>query len=567
LVTFNSSAALQSAYKDVSVTDNGLLNQIQGLAAPSGFTNWQDALEVTTANLASPVPDLVVFITDGNPTANNGGGSDDLSPAITAANTLKALGSNHPHITGVAVGEDIDTGNIAAITGAGAGLAGNPDVLTSSPDTITADLKALAVDLCGGTVTIHKQVRTGASTVDSTTSALVDGWDFAASGTGSPSGTTGDDGTGAVNLPFDVDHLGAHTITESAGLPGYVIESVTCNNVAATHTDTTFDLTVDQSTVSSCTVINKPSSLGTIGVNKITTHGAGGPFTVNVSGPNTNTDVSGSTIGKDSSTSIGEVGGLYPGVYTLDETGMPEGWAFAGVNCSNGSVEGDVATVTVGVGSEVACTYTNDLVPTNLTIVKSAEEGTNTGTDQPLDYTLTVDNAGPADAHVDATVVDMLPPGATLISVDPPAGVTCDSSALPKISCTVPASMLEVSDPVVEIGVSITAPNGSNVVTNKSLVTSTDDPAPCTVTSDDITCSTLTDNFSEVGNAVPEVAANTVTAPPAGPQVEAAQAQAAAALAFTGSNGTAPLVGMAALLLIAGGALVIASRKRKGLTS
>lgn len=564
LVTFNDSATLRSGYKDVSATDNGLNSLIDGLPAPSGFTNWQDALEKTSANFAGPVPDLVLFITDGNPTTHNGGGGDDLTPAITAANTLKAMGGNLPHITGVAVGQDIDQANIAAITGAGAGLAGDPDVLTSSPDTIVNDLKELAIDLCGGTVTIHKQVRTGAGTVDSTTPALVDGWNFAAAGDGAPSGTTGTDGTGAVTLAFDNDHLGANTITESAGLAGYAIESVSCNDAAVDHTGSTFAVAVDESTVTSCTVVNAPTALGSIGVSKITTHGAGGPFTVNVSGPNTNSDLSGSTPGQNSSTSLGAAEGLYPGTYTIDETAMPEGWAFAGVQCDSGSVEGDVVTVQLGVGQDVSCTYTNDLVPSNLTIVKTAEEGTNTGTVQPIDYTLTVDNAGPADAHADATVVDVLPAAATFVAVDPPAGVTCDTGALPQISCTVPASMLEVSDPAVEIGVSVTVANGSGTVTNQSLVTSTDDPAPCVVSNDGITCSTVTDNFSEVSNSVPDVAGTVVTAPVNGPptQVEAAQA----ALAFTGSNGIARLAGLAALLAAFGAAMLILSRKRKGLT-
>ena len=183
LVTFNDNATLQSGYKDVSASDNGLLTQIQNLPAPGGLTNWQDALEVTSANFNNPVtgPDLVLFITDGNPTKHNGGGSD-LGNAVTAANTLKAMGSNHPHITGVAVGADIDTGNIAQITGSGVGVGGlDPDVHSSDTSTLADDLKALAVDLCGGTVTIHKQVRTGPSTIDSTTPGLVDGWDYTAS--------------------------------------------------------------------------------------------------------------------------------------------------------------------------------------------------------------------------------------------------------------------------------------------------------------------------------------------------------------------------------------------------
>jgi von Willebrand factor type A domain/Domain of unknown function DUF11 len=560
LVTFSDTATVQSGYKSVSANDDGLDADVDGLPDPGGFTNWQDALEKTTAGFTGPVPDLVIFITDGNPTVHNGSG-DNLGNAITAANTLKSNG--HTHITGIAVGGGVNTANIADITGAGAGVGGaDPDVHQSDTDSIAADLNALAVDLCGGTVTLHKEVRTGPNTVDSTTPSLVNGWDFAA-GNGGPSGTTGDDGTGAVTLDFDADHLGSNTITESAGSPGYVIESVDCGTGPVSHTASGFSLTVSQQAITSCTVVNTPNALGSISVNKVTTHGVGGPFTVHVTGPFTDTTLDGSTAAENTSTPLGAVGGLFPGFYTVNETGMPEGWSFTGVDCGEGATVVDQsATFLVLPGSNISCTYTNDEAGSNLTIVKTAEEGTDTGTDLPIDYTLTVANEGPADAHVDASVVDMLPAGESLVSVDPPAGVTCDTTALPKITCSVPASMLKVGDPAVEIGVSVTVPNGSGSVTNKSLVTSSDDPAPCEVTSDDITCSTVTDNFSEVVNQVPEVAGIAVTTPVAGPQVEAAQA---AALAFTGSNGTAPLLGMAGVLVIAGAALLLVSRRRKGL--
>ena len=149
----------------------------------------------------------------------------------------------------------------------------------------------------------------------------------------------------------------------------------------------------------------------------------------------------------------------------------------------------------------------------------------------------------------------------TLVSIDPPAGVTCDTTALPKITCTVPAAMLEVADPAVQIGISVTVPDGSGTVTNKSIVTSPDDPAPCVVTSNDITCTEPTDNFSEVPTTVPAVvAAAEVTAPTPGAQVAAAEA-----LAFTGSSGTTPLARLAGLLVLVGAAaLVIASRTPRG---
>jgi hypothetical protein len=567
VVRFSDSATTVSGYVHLenAADDTALASGLAGslLGSPGGLTNWQDAM--LKANAFNPHPDLAVFITDGNPTTDNGGGGTPLSNGVAAAQALRTAGT---HITSIAVGDLGANGldNLKSATGAGNvidptnSVDATHDVYqTSDPSGLADVLKTLTEALCGGTVTIHKQVRTSPSTTDSTTPGLVDGWAFTASG--GPSGTTGDTGTGAVLLDFAANQLGDNTITESAGLAGYSIESATCNGQDAKLSGTTLEVTVGKLDVISCTVVNTPA-LGSITVNKVTTNGAGGPFTVNVSGPNsTNSNVSGSTVSKDTSTSLGSVSSLYPGDYTIDETAMPAGWAFTGVDCTDGLVEGDVVTVHVDAGENVVCTYTNDLVPTNLTITKTATEGANTGTAQGLDYNLSVDNTGPADAHVDATVVDMLPAGATLVSVDPPAGVTCDTSALPKISCTVPASQLEVSDPAVEIGVSVTVPNGSGSVTNKSLVTSPDDPAPCTVTSDDITCTDATDNYSEVTNPIVAVAGEDVTTGTAGPTVAAAEAT---ALAFTGSNGTTPLVGVAALLVLIGALALVIARKRRG---
>ena len=67
---------------------------------PSGWTNWQDALGEAIA--LSPKPDLVVFLTDGDPTARNtasgtetnfpNGSYDAMNPAFLNANSLKQKG-------------------------------------------------------------------------------------------------------------------------------------------------------------------------------------------------------------------------------------------------------------------------------------------------------------------------------------------------------------------------------------------------------------------------------------------------------------------------------------------
>lgn len=98
-----------------------------------GWTNWEKALDRALELSSAKIPDLVVIVTDGNPTAyvSNGGchwscddssggnctdcwESTSLDRAMDEANALRSQGS---HMFGLAVGTGIDLSNIAAITG------------------------------------------------------------------------------------------------------------------------------------------------------------------------------------------------------------------------------------------------------------------------------------------------------------------------------------------------------------------------------------------------------------------------------------------------------------------
>ena len=85
---------------------------------PGGFTNWDDAF--TKADGFSPAPDLVVLITDGDPTTHGDGTvgivAEDvaLEPAIAASNTLKGEGT---HILAVGVGSTPDEDNLTHVSG------------------------------------------------------------------------------------------------------------------------------------------------------------------------------------------------------------------------------------------------------------------------------------------------------------------------------------------------------------------------------------------------------------------------------------------------------------------
>lgn len=144
------------------------------------WTNWDDAFLLAEGTTA----DLVVFITDGNPTAfnddHNSPPENDGSPTVGLdgstvatglanaqdhANTIKAAGV---HIFGVGVqGEEADTpdlANIAAVTGPDVYSGSNfpqADYTSTNFAGLDAALKEIATDLCQSSVTITKLVDEG----------------------------------------------------------------------------------------------------------------------------------------------------------------------------------------------------------------------------------------------------------------------------------------------------------------------------------------------------------------------------------------------------------------------
>ena len=242
----------------------------------------------------------------------------------------------------------------------------------------------------------------------------------------------------------------------------------------------------------------------------------------------------------------GTVADLRPGTYTIDETTLPEGWTLTKVDCGDATtiaVEAGDVGIALRAGEHVICTFTDDRSGSDLAITKTAGdphpiEGS---ADQDIRYTVTVVNRGPADAHEDATVVDVAPAGATFLSATPPAGVVCDSSLPPKLTCTIPSARLRVVDEPVVIPVEVHVPSAASgdqmTVVNRVVVTSADDPAPCAIANDGITCSESTNNYAEASTTLVSVAGETVTTTTStSTPVPAPTVPAGGTLAFTGSG-------------------------------
>ncbi len=178
--------------------DTQLTPYLNNSYSPADWTNWQDALQKV---LDQTKPDLVVYITDGDPTARNpspdtnfpDGSFDALDPAFTNANSVRANGT---HMFVVGVGNGLTSGSsqvrLRAISG--------PDQYPATPDIFKADytlvtnfsdlqnaLADLARSLCSVRVKVQKLVD---NVGDGGTYAAENGWTF--DGTATVSGASSD---------------------------------------------------------------------------------------------------------------------------------------------------------------------------------------------------------------------------------------------------------------------------------------------------------------------------------------------------------------------------------------
>ena len=225
------------------------------------YTNWQDALVKTTEFDVVKNADLVVFITDGDPTAYGvspaaittgepDGYNTGLKPAFDLANGLKAGGS-HLFMVGVgaAVGADADAPNKKLRM---KGISDDEELLADASNIKTADvtfvtdfaklqaqLALIATELCRSQVTVLKQVDDGQGYLP--VSGSKPGWDFTAGVTVNTGTFAFDPGAGPGPLtttaagatfqwkPSSLVATSDVTITETAQA-NYAMKSVSCTN-------------------------------------------------------------------------------------------------------------------------------------------------------------------------------------------------------------------------------------------------------------------------------------------------------------------------------------------------
>ncbi|NNC83998.1 MAG: hypothetical protein HKN79_10510, partial [Flavobacteriales bacterium] len=141
-----------------------------------GWTNWEAVFDDVISLNSVQLADLVIFMTDGNPTAyvnddnTTCAGCDEtdaLNQAIPKADAVKSAGS---HIYAFALGENINLSNIASMTGPDEDTApGNGDGLTPANSDYTQatfeelqdDFSEIVFESCDPAVLLEKTVYLG----------------------------------------------------------------------------------------------------------------------------------------------------------------------------------------------------------------------------------------------------------------------------------------------------------------------------------------------------------------------------------------------------------------------
>jgi uncharacterized repeat protein (TIGR01451 family) len=396
IVDFSSTAARPVPY--TTVTADSIADTFEPYLRtgynPSGFTNWEAAFhEVRNANTQGTVADLVVFMTDGDPTARNtatgvqtgltDGAVAAMRPAQAEADLVKGQGSHVLMLgVGAAVTRPASAKRLTAMSGFDqfppAPFAEADYTLVENFNDLAAALRQIATELCSGSVTVTKLVDTGDGTF-----RPQPGWDFTAAvdmSSGSftwvqpppatppdtRTQTTTQDGVATFQWnPSSATATSTVTLTEIQK-PGFVFVDADCSIELAGQrsrvvlqrvrsVNPSANLTIPPNAYAKCTVRNRISP-GTIQIIKSANPQTSQAFTFTGSGPlGTFTLVD---DGVDPSTTSRTFNDLTPGTYTVSEV-LPENWGLTSITCSDPRVviTGTQVAITIGPNDAVVCLY------------------------------------------------------------------------------------------------------------------------------------------------------------------------------------------------------------------
>lgn len=449
----SSASVIQSFTSNVTTVNNA----INGIPVGGGFTNWEDGFIKANSTLPNRSnPNLVIFASDGDPTASSAGSNDinqpnaHLAPAITAANTIKNGGTR---ILAIGIG-DPTLSRLQAISGpnANTGNVLTSDVITTNFSTLASDLATFAKQTCGGTITTKKIIDQDGNLNTTNDQSTAAGWSFDINGT--PTNPAAEVTAANGQTPAVKVAAGTYSVNE-AQQAGYQLLAASCtgaSNNGAKQGDAVVGITVANEDIVSCTFINTPSR-GTVQVNKKLDKDGNGTF----ESGNSEAQALGMNWQLDGGTATAfgaNVTNVLTGNHSVSET-MPAGYHFVSWYNTLNQQQSCANPASTSLPTQIAVAAN---VTTNITLCNARDSGTirvikkvindNGGTLQASDFNLHVLNGGvdvtgsPAAGSASGTTYT-LPTGTYSVSEDAKAGYSQIS-----LSC-VNQNLQAVAHPVV----------------------------------------------------------------------------------------------------------------------
>lgn len=194
----------------------------------SGWTNWDQAL----AGAVNPSHDVVLFLTDGDPTTYRAGTDHnantrlrDMEEAIHSANAVKATGAQ---VIAVGIGMSGDASVVRLNQ-----VASAQDTYTTTWDSLGAKLKEIAMGECAGKITLQKQIESYDGVIYPS-HASANGWQFTGATSAGTIGTfpktadvNGVQGFTSADLTVPSGSTPTVTVTETPQ-PGFIFTGAVC---------------------------------------------------------------------------------------------------------------------------------------------------------------------------------------------------------------------------------------------------------------------------------------------------------------------------------------------------
>jgi Mg-chelatase subunit ChlD len=253
--------------------DATALKDALGLLESDRRTNWQDALLVARGLFPhrAAAPDLIVFASDGRPNKVNGSKVFDraagLAAAVIEADAAKAAGAR---IIAIGIGDRLQVNPLAAIASA------SEDVRTTDFEGLAQTLAQLAIDLCGGTITVTKLVDADGTLTTTDDQTPAEGWEFwseVPSGSADPErAATDENGMVVFTITPDIAAAaGDGTLVNlfEVAQPGYALLGASCSEATDNGTSNELDavtgIIVGPDDHVQCTFINAQETITSVG--------------------------------------------------------------------------------------------------------------------------------------------------------------------------------------------------------------------------------------------------------------------------------------------------------------